>query len=883
MMVEYNYASTGIPGLDRVLDNLRSGDNVVWQVRNTEDYQYFVNAFVNQALIEKRKVVYLRFAHHSPVLDGMMVKTYRLNPKIGFEAFSMRIYEIIEHEGANSFFVFDSLSDLLYAWATDLMIGNFFRIICPYIYKLGAIGYFAIISNRNSYHTMERIRNTTQLLLDVYQRDQFYYIHPLKVNERYSPTMFLPHVIEGDDLIPITNSYEISSLFARVQCLGDTGRKLDYWDRISIKAQELQDRVVSGEKIPQEIIEETTETLCQMMIGKDERILGLARRYFSLKDLLYIRSRLIGTGMIGGKTVGMLLARSILRDSQNHNWHQVLETHDSFFVGSDVYYTYLIENDCWDLILEHKNPENYYSTSTVLRQRLLDGVLPEAIREHFTELMDYFGQAPIIVRSSSLLEDSFGHAFAGKYESIFCVNQGNPQERCRQIERAIKAVYASTMNEDALTYRERRGMAQSDEQMALLIQRVSGSHRGRYFFPDMAGVALSHNFYVWQKKMDQKAGMMRLVVGLGTRAVARSGGDYTRIVALDQPLLRPESAWEDIRRFSQHQVDLLDTVDNKTVTVSINTLGTLEPEPGFWRFVAQEDTELQNSLRRPRMTTPKRWVLTFNRVFEDSSFSGKIREMLRTLEHAYNHPVDIEFTANLTGDTLKINLLQCRPLQTWNGNQKQLNAPSISRENLVFASKGNFMGANTAQQTQWLILVDSKSYSRLSEAEKYVVARLVGRLNRKIKRNLTTILIGPGRWGSTTPSLGVPVSFAEICNFSILVEVAGQGYLPEISFGTHFFQDLVENQMGYVGLYPDKNGHVFAPELLDAPNLLGDILPGELSWQKVIKVMDFSKTKKDLWFTMNINKGKVACYYAAAKKSESCLTTNIPRCEILVH
>lgn len=879
IMMEHNGVSTGIPGLDAVLDYLRWGDNVVWQVESIQDYQHFVIPLVNQALSEKRKIVYIRFAHHSPVVDESIVKTYRLNPQAGFEAFLSRVYEIATQEGAHTILVFDSLSDLLYAWATDLMIGNFFRIICPYLYRLRATAYFAIIRDRNSHHTMMRIRNTTQLLLNVYRQEDQYYVHPLKVSERYSPTLFLPHLMVNNDMIPITNSYEIANLFARFQYSGDAGRKLDYWDRVILKAQELQDRIYSGEAVAADKIDETVAMLCQMMIGRETRIADLAHQYFSLRDLLYIRSRLIGTGMIGGKAVGMLLARNILRHSSDRDWNLVLEPHDSFFVGSDVYYTYLIENDCWNLILEQRKPENYLSLAAELRQRILDGVLPETIREHFTEVMDYFGQSPIIVRSSSLLEDDFGHAFAGKYESLFCVNQGNPQERCRHLEHAIKSVYASTMNKDALTYRRQKGMDQCHEQMPLLIQRVSGSYQGRYFFPAMAGVALSHNLYVWRKGMDQNAGMMRLVAGLGTRAVARSGSDYTRMVALDQPLLRPESAWNDVRSFSQHQIDLLDTVENQLVTVTTNTLGALHPEPEFWRLVAEEDHELEYN--RPG---PKRWVLTFSRVLGNTSFPQTIREMLNTLERAYNHPVDIEFTVNLSHDTLKINLLQCRPLSTWDEHQSHLQTPPIIPGNVVFASQGNCMGGNTSHLIQRVIMIDSEAYAQLHEADKHLVARWVGRLNRDCQsHSLTAMLMGPGRWGSSIPSLGVPVSFAEICNFTVLVEIAGQGYLPEVSFGTHFFQDLVENRISYVALYPGQDGAFFDPKMLVLWNQSDKILLEEPKLKKVIKIMDFASAKISLWFTVDASSGKVVCYYTPGEKPESCPAVNISSDETLIH
>ena len=187
-------------------------------------------------------------------------------------------------------------------------------------------------------------------------------------------------------------------------------------------------------------------------------------------------------------------------------------------------------------------------------------------------MLEYFGQYPIIVRSSSLLEDGFGNAFAGKYDSFFCVNQGTPEQRCEQFETAVRKIFASMMSDEALSYRLQRGLDQQDEQMALLVQRVSGAHHRHYFFPDLAGVGISYNTFVWNREIDPRAGMLRLVLGLGTRAVDRVEDDYPRLVALDKPLLIPDSARAEMVRFSQRGVDLLNVADNVWQTVPLQKL-----------------------------------------------------------------------------------------------------------------------------------------------------------------------------------------------------------------------------------------------------------------------------------------------------------------------
>ena len=171
--------TTGFDGLDEILDGLRLGDNVVWSVDDIDDYRYFVIPFVRQALKQKRKVVYMRFARHKPLVEkGENVVIHELDAFRGFESFSTRIHNIITQEGIGAFYVFDCLSNLLSAWATDLMIGNFFRVTCPYLFELDTVAYFALMRDSHSFKTVARIRETTQILLGLHNRGGEIHIHP---------------------------------------------------------------------------------------------------------------------------------------------------------------------------------------------------------------------------------------------------------------------------------------------------------------------------------------------------------------------------------------------------------------------------------------------------------------------------------------------------------------------------------------------------------------------------------------------------------------------------------------------------------------------------------------------------------------------------------
>lgn len=825
----YDKVSTGLIGFDQVIDHLRFGDNVVWQVDSVSDYKKMVDYFAESARAENINLIYIRFANHEPVLDARNIKTYYIDPRKGFESFATEIHNHIKAEGKRAFYVFDCLTDLLKYWYSDLMIGNFFKATCPYLYELDTVAYFAIKRNFHTYNTIAGIRETTQLLLDLYHINDKTYIHPLKVWQRYSPTMFFPHLIQGLEAVCITSSSDASELFNSIN-RGEM--RLDRWNTVFSKAR----RMLSFPYRKQETVK---KRLMHLLIGNDSRMFQLCDKYFTLKDILDIASREIGTGFIGGKSVGMLLARKILEVEEGGLFSPYMEPHDSFYIGADVFYTYIVQNGWWTLRTRQKTPEGYYKYAAELKEKLLHGSFPKDIQEQFIHMLEYFGQSPIIIRSSSLLEDNFGNAFAGKYESVFCVNQGTPQERYEAFEQAVRTVYASTMNEDALNYRMNRGLAQQDEQMAILVQRVSGDRYGDCFFPHIAGVGNSTNLYVWDDSIDMNAGMLRLVFGLGTRAVDRTDGDYVKVVCLDNPLRIPPMDHEDRKKFSQHRLDLLSFTDNALESKDLDDALSLPLKADRNLFISPDyatEARMRELGYRERKTP---YILDFKKLFADTEFAVIMREMLSLLSKAYDYPVDIEFTANFNKDSgFKINLLQCRPLQT-KGLGKTVKIPEVAdTKDCFISSKGNFMGGSVRMPVDYVIFISASAYLKLSEQGKYEVARQIGLINREMKGK-NAMLVGPGRWGSTTPSLGVPVHFSELCNMKALCEYSSvkDGFMPELSYGSHFFQDIVESEIFYVAIFDGYKDVVFNPDrILREDNLLTSFLPKSDQFKEVIHV-----------------------------------------------
>lgn len=826
--------STGIKGFDDIMGGLYPGDNVVWQVEDINNYKHVVDAFVRKSIKDGKNVNYIHFRKVNSIIDDLSkVNLFELDLAKGFEDFTMSVHNIIKTQSENSVYVFDSLTYIQRGWYSDLMTANFFKVTCPYLYKIGAAAYFSIKRNSYTYDTIAKIRETTQILMDIYNVEGNIYIHPLKVENRYTPILFFPHKIEKDKVTTITSSGEASKLFSHFDW---RNKRLGYW-RINFnkaKAALTQDESTQ-ERIKQNLID--------ILVGKDSKINEMCKQYFTLADMVQIASREIGTGFIGGKSIGMLMATAIVSKSEETKeyFKDILEPHDSFYVGTDVFYSYIVENGLWDLRMKQKTDEGYFKYAKELQDGLQNGKFSEMIEEQFMHLLEYYGQCPIIVRSSSLLEDNFGNAFAGKYDSVFCINQGTPSQRLKAFEDAIRTVYASTMNEDALNYRKNRGLDKRDEQMAILVQRVSGDYYGEYYFPHIAGVANSSNLYVWNKKIDMDAGMLRLVFGLGTRAVDRVNNDYVRIVALDDPTRLPAMTKKDPQRFSQHYVDVLNLNKNELETIIVNEAvkSNLKTQSSLF---GSKDKETEERFKRVGIDTSNiPFVLNFERLLRSTKFTEAMRKILKVVSSKYNYPVDIEYTANFDKQgNFRINIVQCRPLQT-RGLGKTVELPKLEDKNsCLFSSTGNFMGGNVRLTIDYIVFISSDDYVKLPEVEKYNIARQVGIINKELKGK-NAMLMGPGRWGSSNPELGVPVKFTELCNMSVMCEIAysNQDLMPELSYGSHFFQDLVETGIFYVALFDNREDVVFNEnKLREKENIVKQIVKDANINDEVIKVYD---------------------------------------------
>ena len=620
------------------------------------------------------------------------------------------------------------------------------------------------------------------------------------------------------------------------------------WDLLFAKGEEFESLSLEEQSQVRHHLQEIIVVLIKGMISDQLAFVRVAKELFTIQDLKYIWRRRIGRGKIGGKAAGMLLAWKILQllheqDAMDVRRH--ISIPESYFIGADVFYDFLSTNDLNRYLNQKYKPrEEMEADYPSVRAAYLDGRFPGDIISSLERLLGEMGDNPLIVRSSSLLEDNFGTAFAGKYDSFFCPNQGTLEDNLAALMDAIKRVYASTLNPDALLYRQHMGLLDYDERMAVLIQEVQGTHYRDYFFPALAGVGYSRNPFRWNPKIRREDGFLRLVWGLGTRAVDRVDNDYPRTIALSHPELRPEVGVSKIVKYSQRFIDLVDLKEDVFKTLPVREV-IADDYPAL-RYIVSVDKGgyLAPLISRMDAGNADDLVLTFEQLTRDKQFITLIKTILTKLERCYKWPVDIEFAVDIQPRyphaEYAVCLLQCRPLvsQEWVGD---IEIPEgISEQDLILRAC-KLIPQGVVSEVRYIVYVDPVKYNQVPDyVTKLELARVIGRLNKRLEGE-RFILMGPGRWGSSNLALGVKVTYADIYNTLVLVEIplVKEGITAEASYGTHFFQDLVET-----GIFPlpvilgEGDAMLNSQFLTESPNVLAELLPSDAPYARYVRVID---------------------------------------------
>jgi len=592
-------------------------------------------------------------------------------------------------------------------------------------------------------------------------------------------------------------------------------------------------------------------SLIRRLFTDQTSLIDIAKQYIEIKSFHELIHKIISppgsNGKLGGKSSGLFIAKKILKATEKkHAFMKNIRTPKTWYITSDGMLFFIKQNN-----LEDTYEQKYKDLGTVRREYpylmhiFKNSPFPPEIIHQLSTALDDFGKVPLIVRSSSLLEDRMGTAFAGKYKSLFIANQGPKEKRLMTLMDAIAEIYASTFGPDPIEYRSEKRLLDYHEEMGIMIQEVIGKQIGDYYFPIYAGVAFTSNEFRWSRRIKRRDGLIRMVPGLGTRAVDRVNNDYPFLVAPGQPHLKVNTTLEEIIRYSPKQIDLINLKTRKFETREvidlIRELG--QDYPKINQIVSIIKDNLPIIPRAFGVNYQKeRVVVSFDGLITNTKFIPQIHIILKELENAYKVPVDIEFAH----DGEHLYLLQCRP-QSHGTESEPVPLPSrVPHEKILF-SANKYISNGFIKDITHIVYVDPAKYGELKSRERMLeVARAIGKLN-KILPKRQFILMGPGRWGSKGDiKLGVRVTYSEINQTALLIEIARKrnNYVPDVSFGTHFFLDLVEANIRYLPLYPD-DGVIFKETFfLESKNIFADLLPDMKELQDVVRVIDLTRMGK---------------------------------------
>ena len=407
-------------------------------------------------------------------------------------------------------------------------------------------------------------------------------------------------------------------------------------------------------------------SLITRFLSRQLSYINVAKKYIEIRDFFEILDRIIYTpeshGQLGGKGAGLFLAQQIIKKSYGTDpLFANVKVPKSWYITSDVLLGFLRYNNLDEVIEQkYKDINQVRLEYPHVMLTFKNSRFPPEIVQGLSMVLDELEGMPLIIRSSSLLEDSLGAAFSGKYKSLFLANQGTKQERLDALLDAIAEVYASTFGPDPIEYRAERGLLDFNEEMGIMIQGVVGTRVGDYFLPAFAGVAFSRNEFRWSPRIKREDGLIRTVPGLGTRAVDRVSDDYPVLIAPGQPGLRVNVATEEIVYYSPKKIDVINLKTNTFETMDAKDLLRKHGAelPLVEKMVSIYDG---HNLRKPMAMNidfeKDDLPFTLDGLIGETPFVKQVHGILKLLEEKLGFPVDIEFAH----DGTDFYLLQCRP------------------------------------------------------------------------------------------------------------------------------------------------------------------------------------------------------------------------------
>lgn len=516
-------------------------------------------------------------------------------------------------------------------------------------------------------------------------------------------------------------------------------------------------------------------------------------------DLVY------GEKTIGGKGRSLLYALRRLRDSGDAQLARTVVPASVYF-GIDIFHNFLEGISRFDELISRGDTD--YLERTFVSARLPE-IMRRAVRDFLSEVDD-----PVVVRSSSRLEDSIKYSFAGKYLSVFLANRcGTLEDRALAVEDRIKRIYARTFFPKAVSYRAKHKLGPDD--MGIILIRVAGSWRGRYYYPTVGGVGYSQNFRRWSTRIKQEDGVLRIVFGMGTMSTKRG---YARTISLTNPFLRPDGQNPDKIAFhAQEKFQVLDSAapdDLTTLDIKKEWPGLIKYHPDFAAYAQIFNYSPEGGFFLPltKDTTDigvgSKVCLTFeNFPKKYGVFFERMKKTLKLLEASMGVTADIEYAYEPSEDSLS--LIQSRPF--WSQECNDGGIPDL-KDKTILLRADRMVTPGCAEGFSTIVYIDHKIYNTCPD-DYYDIARGIGKINETMSGD-PYILVAPGRVGSSNPLLGVPVQYNELTNCGCIVELgmARFGFMPELSYGTHFFSDLEVDNVLYMPVFEGELDNIINTE-----------------------------------------------------------------------
>ena len=539
--------------------------------------------------------------------------------------------------------------------------------------------------------------------------------------------------------------------------------------------------------------------------------IGVVAVFDRMKFDAYSHFARIGEGSLGGKGRGLAFLDNVIKTHPEFNSLEgaTVQIPKTVVLCTDIFDQFMEQNNLYQVALGDASDEE-------ILQHFLKASLPDTLTADFLTFFDAT-RSPIAVRSSSLLEDAHYQPFAGIYSTYMIPCLDNKHAMLEMLECAIKGVYASVFYRDSKAYMTATSNVIDQEKMAVILQEVVGKQYDDRYYPNISGVLRSINYYpIGDEKAED--GIASLALGLGKYIV--DGGQTLRVSPYHPHQVLQTSELEMALRETQTRFYALDTkhVGNDfKVDDGFNILNLKVKE-------AEHDESLQyiastydpyDQVIRDGIYEGGRKVISFAGVLQQGVFPlpELLQMSMRYGAEAMRRPVEIEFACNIDADRNgRLYLLQIRPIV----DSKQMLDEDISAvpDTACIVRSENSLGHGVSEEVTDVVYV--KTDDQFTAADNPAIAREIEKINHcYLDQAQGYVLVGPGRWGSSDPWLGIPVKWPHISAAKVIVEVALKNYRVDPSQGTHFFQNLTSFGVGYFTVDENRKQGLFRKTVLD--------------------------------------------------------------------